>query len=411
MPVPLDPIRSQALLIGTSTYSCPDIPDIPSVHNNIADLYDVLTSPALAGLYPDSCRRLRDPPGNPQVYGALRKAAEEAQDTLLIYFAGHGKLGRYGELYLCLAETDPDMLPATAFRYEDLQEAVAGTRATKRVVILDCCFSGRALARPDLAGDEDTILGNLDVEGTYILTAAPRNRVAMAPESERHTAFTGTLLNILRNGIPGGPQFLTFPRIFPHLKSSLIARQLPQPRQVGSDTIEHLAISRNPAYTSLASGRGTEPGPSRRSPADVVRERLPYLRSLRNFKVIGYTDTRRMEELAGRHYLEAGEELLAIWRLGSSLLFKSTEGIAFTTSKISVSTESDAFEIPYSRFREFQFERGSLPVMTTGTSPSVWLEIDGDGSHWRSGRFTTPGRFTECDHIVQLLKDIRQAVR
>src|ERR1700733_8272431 len=135
------------------------------------------------------------------------------------------------------------------------------------------------------------------------------------------------LLKILRNGIPGGPQFLTFPRIFPHLKSSLIARQLPQPRQVGSDTIEHLAISRNPAYTSLAFGRGTEPGPSRRSCADVVRERLPYLRSLRNFKVIGYADTRRMEELAERHYLEAGKELLAIWPRRGRLTFKRTGGV------------------------------------------------------------------------------------
>jgi caspase domain-containing protein len=406
-----DPIRSRALLIGTSTYSCPDLPDIPAVRNNIADLYDVLTSPVLTGLYPDSCRRLREPPGNPQVYGALRKAAEEAQDTLLIYFAGHGKPGKYNELYLCLAETDPDMLPVTAFRYEDLQEAVAGTRATKKVVILDCCFSGRALSRPDLAGDEDTILGNLDVAGTYILTAAPRNRVAMAPEGERHTAFTGTLLNILRTGIPRGPQFLTFPLIFPHLKSSLIARQLPRPSQVGSDTIEHLAISHNPAYTSPGPDRGAGPGPSRGSPAEVVRERLPYLRSLRNFMVIGYTDTRRMEELAGRHYLEVGEELLAIWRLGGSLLFKSTEGIAFTTRKISVSTDSETFEIPYSRFREFLFKRGSQLVMTTGTSPSVWLEIDGDGSHWRSSPFTTSGRVTECDYIVQLLKDIRRAVR
>ena len=127
---------------------------------------------------------------------------------------------------------------------------MAESRATKKVVILDCCFSGRALA--DQAGDEETILGQVGIEGTYLLTATAANAVALAPPGERYTAFTGTLLGLLNKGIPGGPELLTFGQIYPRLQYTLTSRQLPRPRQQGSDTIAHLALTRNLAYT----GRG-----------------------------------------------------------------------------------------------------------------------------------------------------------
>ena len=84
---------------------------------------------------------------------------------------------------------------------------VADSRATKKVVILDCCFSGRALA--DQAGDEESFLGQVGIEGTYLLTATAANAVALAPPGERYTAFTGALLGLLNRAIPDGPELLT----------------------------------------------------------------------------------------------------------------------------------------------------------------------------------------------------------
>ena len=130
--------------------------------------------------------------------------------------------------------------------YESLRQAVADSRATKKVVILDCCFSGRALA--DLAGGEETIVGQVGIEGSYILTATPANAVASAPPGERYTAFTGALLDLLNTGITGAQELLTFAEIYPRLKSALTSRQRPEPRQQGSDTITDLALTRNRAY-------------------------------------------------------------------------------------------------------------------------------------------------------------------
>jgi uncharacterized protein YjbI with pentapeptide repeats len=248
MAVLLDPGRSRAVLVGASTYS--HLEDLPSVRDNLTGFRDVLVSPALGGLPADNCTILAEPAEPVDIYRALLEQATAAEDTLLVYFAGHGRTGSRNELWLCLPDTDPDELPYSAWPYDELRRVVADSRATKKVVILDCCFSGRALA--DQAGDEETILGQVGIEGTYILTAAAANAVALALPGERYTAFTGALLDLLNKGIPGGPELLTFAQIYPRLQYSLISHQLPRPRQQGSDTIAHLALTRNVAYIGRA---------------------------------------------------------------------------------------------------------------------------------------------------------------
>ena len=240
-----DPGRSRAVLIGASTYS--HLEDLPAVRNNLFGFRDVLVAPELGGLDVDNCAVVAEPARPVDVYRALLKHATVAQYMLLVYFAGHGRTGSRNELFLCLPDTDPDELPYSAWPYDELRRVVADSRATKKVVILDCCFSGRALA--DQAGDEETILGQVGIEGTYLLTATAANAVALAPPGERYTAFTGILLSLLTKGIPGGPELLTFGQIYPRLQYALTSRQLPRPRQQGSDTIGHLALTPNLAYT------------------------------------------------------------------------------------------------------------------------------------------------------------------
>ena len=241
-----DPGRSRAVLIGASTYS--HLEDLPAVRNNLSGFRDVLVAPALGGLPADNCMVVAEPARPVDVYRALRQHAAAAEDTLLVYFAGHGRTGSRNELFLCLPGTDPDELAYSAWPYDELRRVVADSRATKKVVILDCCFSGRALA--DQAGDEETILGQVGIDGTYLLTATAANAVALAPPGEPYTAFTGTLLGLLSKGIPGGPELLTFAQIYPRLQYTLTSRQLPRPRQQGSDTIAHLALTRNLAYNA-----------------------------------------------------------------------------------------------------------------------------------------------------------------
>ncbi|MGI5183341.1 caspase family protein [Dactylosporangium sp. CA-152071] len=94
---------------------------------------------------------------NPQrpgdVTGPVRRAADEAQDVLVVYFSGHGQRDpRLRGLYLQVGDTDPDDLPATAIDVQHIRSLILESRARYRILILDCCYSGAALP---LMGDGD----------------------------------------------------------------------------------------------------------------------------------------------------------------------------------------------------------------------------------------------------------------
>jgi len=242
-----DPQRSYAVLIGTGTYRSDQLPDLPAVANNLQDLSDVLTDPALGGLPTERCVLVPDPSDPRTLFRTLRRYAVAAEDTFLVYFAGHGQTGLRNELYLSLAETVPDELKVSALAFDLLRDVLADCPAANRVVILDCCFSGRAIQ--DMAG-EDSLLGQVGIEGTYVLTSTPVNAVALAPAGAAHTAFTGELLRLLRSGIPSGPEFLTYGEIYRQLLYTTTTRGLPVPRQRGTGTVDLLALSRNPAVSA-----------------------------------------------------------------------------------------------------------------------------------------------------------------
>jgi len=85
-----DPRRSYAVLIGTSTFASAGLADLPAVAGNLTGLAGVLTDPALAG----SASTMHRPGGRAPSAGTadqtLRECAARAEDTLLIYWAGHG---------------------------------------------------------------------------------------------------------------------------------------------------------------------------------------------------------------------------------------------------------------------------------------------------------------------------------
>src|SRR5262249_5608067 len=105
-----DPQRSYAVLIGASTYHSPELPDLPAVRGNLDALAEMFTDHTLGWLPRGRCIVLPDPTDVRLVYRTLRRYAGLAEDTLLVYFAGHGRTGPHNELYLSMTDTDPDEL-------------------------------------------------------------------------------------------------------------------------------------------------------------------------------------------------------------------------------------------------------------------------------------------------------------
>ena len=83
-------------------------------------------------------------------------------------------------------------------------------------MILDCCYSGRALGQ--MAATSSAVADEASAEGTYVLAATAENKSALAPPGQPHTAFTGELLSILRNGITDGGPLLDLDSIYSQLR-------------------------------------------------------------------------------------------------------------------------------------------------------------------------------------------------
>jgi hypothetical protein len=241
-----DPSRSRILLIGTSHHAHPDerLPDLPIVANNLADLAAVFTDPDLGGFDGDHCVVAPPDVGVPDLGNLLVEAAEQAEDLLLIYFSGHGLIDRRGDLHLALSGTRADRLRFTALPYETVREVCLDSRARSSVVIIDSCFSGRAIGT-SMSDATRQLVNQLEVTGTCILTSAPPNSTALAVPGERHTAFTGRLLELLQNGAAPDDEALSVGEIYQRLRVRLRADGLPEPQHRATATADLVGLTRN----------------------------------------------------------------------------------------------------------------------------------------------------------------------
>jgi hypothetical protein len=283
-----DPAGSRAVVVGAAEFRDPRLTDLPAVRDNVADLARILTAPTGTGLPARNCAVLTDEATIAGLGDHVEEAAEQAEDLLLFYYAGHGVPDSHGKLHLTLPTTDLNRLRWTGLPFDTVREAFAEARARNRVVILDCCYSGRAVSG-HMAGP-DTLAGQLDVDGTYTLTATARNEPAIAPPGATHTAFTGELITLLSDGDPEGAELLTLGHIYQRLRWVLHRRGLPLPERCGTRTADLLALAVNAAH--------------RAAPEDVAARYAEQVRARTELDGLNHPEVLVLRD---RHALAVGE--------------------------------------------------------------------------------------------------------
>ncbi|NUS44045.1 MAG: hypothetical protein HOQ24_10205, partial [Mycobacteriaceae bacterium] len=218
---------SRVLIAGTGSH--PDgstLPDVPAVAATVAELRRVFAE--RCGL---TDRQLGEPvldPTHTEFGDALSQAASEAEGVLLFYYVGHGIVSPSNELFLATRETDHHTERLhRALPYSIVEQAISRTAARTVVVVLDCCFAGRAElpARPAaVAAVELAARG-----GAYVLAAASGEERALAVPGEPYTAFSAALITVLREGDPAGLPDLTIEGVYRYLRRTLPAQGLPAP--------------------------------------------------------------------------------------------------------------------------------------------------------------------------------------
>ncbi|MFD7922292.1 esterase-like activity of phytase family protein [Streptomyces sp. NPDC059740] len=250
-----DPAESAAVLIGVSRYAL--LEELPAAVHGCLRLHQLLTDRRIWGLPAGRCLALTDPERTDTLLDRAARTAATATDTLVVYYAGHGLVDPGGgKLRLSVTGSTPDR-PWSSIAWSDFRRAVLdGSRARRKIVIMDCCFSGLIIDAQSALATEPDILPMTPVEGTYRLAACDLDAVAFAPEGAEHTRFTGALVRLLQHGIPEGGETLSPEDLYRAL------RRDPEqhPRRQSDGDIGHAPLVHNAAWP--APGKPTTDAPT-----------------------------------------------------------------------------------------------------------------------------------------------------
>ena len=176
--------------------------------------------------------------------------AAEADDTLLFYYSGHGRV-RNQQLFLCTRNTVIERLHSTAIPESALNGMVSDSFARAKILVLDCCHSGM------LKGSE--ITAGLAGEGRYILAAASATgrasdgRLRGMPSPFTYM-FTEALLS--KAADRDGDGYVDLDDIYAYLKSTQFDGPRPHRTFGGSGAIP---IARRVVKPSLGRTRNRSP--------------------------------------------------------------------------------------------------------------------------------------------------------
>ncbi|MFC7304158.1 caspase domain-containing protein [Streptomyces monticola] len=286
-----DPGKSRAVLIGIGDYTHPALSAMPAAPAGAQHLAGLLRDPSIWGLPEEHITVIGSTTSVEQVLGAVRDAALGAQDTLLVYFAGHGLRDRDEQLYLALAAADVDYPQVGALPYGQLRDVVrrSGYRARHRVTVLDCCYSGIAggmsgtaaptrteLARAlgeseDAGGASDDQEGAEDHRyGDCVLTSAPPTSLSFVPQGARFPEFTGELIDVLETGIPGADVTVSLETTWRRVRDRLRRRGSPEPQQFAQNAVtRHLHLRNRAVPFGPEPEAKAEPDPSTQQAAEA----------------------------------------------------------------------------------------------------------------------------------------------
>lgn len=132
------------------------------------------------------------------------------QDLVLFYFSGHGQLDGRGQLHFIMRDTEKSLLSATSIPASYLRSEMNDCLSKRRVMILDCCYSG-AFGRGGLGAkgdDSDRVLIQEQLAvggyGWFLMTASEALQKAyeghVLDEKIRNSVFSHFILTGLRTG-------------------------------------------------------------------------------------------------------------------------------------------------------------------------------------------------------------------
>ncbi|CAK8711604.1 hypothetical protein GCAAIG_00900 [Candidatus Electronema halotolerans] len=192
--------KRYAILIAASKFpEEPGLNELRCPENDVDALHELLVSPDF-GLFAEVVVFKNRPSYEilPKLNSILSAAAQD--DLVLVYYSGHGKLNRLGHLCLAASNTVFSSLEATSIPAAVIKTYFDLSDTRKRILILDCCYSGAAGAEFVKGGVDDQLQLMSGGQGTFIMTASTAFQTAVEKEGDSNGLFTKHLLEGIRSG-------------------------------------------------------------------------------------------------------------------------------------------------------------------------------------------------------------------
>jgi hypothetical protein len=193
----------RALLVATYGYRDAGLRRLTAPAHDAEALAAVLEDPAIAGF--DVTMLVNEPhhvvgEAIADFYGSCRR-----EDLTLLYFTGHGLKDDDGRLYLAMTDTRRDALMFTSLSAAQISDAMDACRSRRKVLVLDCCYSGAFPAGRTAKSDEGVqTLERFQGKGRAVLTASDATQYAFEGDhvegSGTQSLFTRFLVEAIRTG-------------------------------------------------------------------------------------------------------------------------------------------------------------------------------------------------------------------
>jgi hypothetical protein len=132
--------QHSALLIGVGQYSNPDLATLAGPGVDLRSMKAALENPQIGGYQVSTLEDVDSQTACLRIEEFLGNRSED--ETVVLYYSGHGFIDRKGALYLCTTNSSFATPRSSSIRADFVTDLIDNCASKRVLLLLDCCYSG-----------------------------------------------------------------------------------------------------------------------------------------------------------------------------------------------------------------------------------------------------------------------------
>jgi hypothetical protein len=132
--------QHSALLIGVGHYANPDLATLAGPGVDLRSMKAALENPRIGGYQVSTLEDVDSQTACLRIEEFLGNRSED--ETVVLYYSGHGFIDRKGALYLCTTNSSFATPRSSSIRADFVTDLIDNCASKRVLLLLDCCYSG-----------------------------------------------------------------------------------------------------------------------------------------------------------------------------------------------------------------------------------------------------------------------------